>query len=173
MRTIVSILAGLLLAAPATAEVMLSDQGFVTRNSISVPAAPQAVWEALLAPARYWDPAHSYSGAAANFSLDPRAGGCFCERLADGGSIEHLRVVLVMPPRTLRLAGALGPLQSEGVAGALTWQIEPAEGGGSRITQTYVVGGHMRLDRATTAPLVDQVLRQQLERLAALFSRRP
>lgn len=165
------ILLAALTAAPAAAEVTLSDQGFATRNSVTVAAPPQAVWEALIAPPRYWNPEHSYSGVAANFTLEPRAGGCFCEALADGGSIEHMRVVLVMPRRTLRLVGGLGPLQSEGAAGALTWQLAPAEGGGTRITQTYVVGGYLTLDRAATAPIVDRVLREQLERLAALFPR--
>jgi hypothetical protein len=79
-----------------------------------------------------------------------------------------MRVVMVMPNRTLRLSGGLGPLQSEGLAGALTWQLEPVEGG-TRITQTYIVGGNMRLDRAAIAPAVDGVLREQLTRLAALF----
>lgn len=160
-----------LLASPAAAEVVTSDAGFVTTNSATVPAAPAQVWAALIAPARYWNPQHSYSGQAASMTIEARAGGCFCEALADGGSVEHMRVVMVMPNRTLRLSGGLGPLQSEGLVGSLTWQLEPAEGGGTRITQTYVVGGNMRMDRAVIAPGVDMVLREQLERLAALFPR--
>ena len=65
----------------------------------------------------------------------------------------------------------IGPLGTEGLAGGLTWQLEPADGG-TRVTQTYVVGGNMRFDRATIAPAVEGVLREQLTRLAALFSAR-
>lgn len=158
----------LLVATPAAAEVTTSDQGFIVTNSAVVAAPPAAVWAALVQPSRYWNPAHSYSGNSANMSLDPRAGGCFCETLPDGGSVEHLRVTMVQPNRLLRLSGALGPLGSEGLAGGLTWQLEAADGG-TRLTQRYVVGGNMRFERATIAPAVDGVLREQLERLAALF----
>ena len=34
--------------------------------------------------------------------------------------VEHLRVVFVAPPSTLRLGGALGPLQGSGLSGSLT-----------------------------------------------------
>lgn len=156
------------LAAPAAAGVTTSANGFVAENKAVVSASPVEVWAALTTPSRYWNPEHSYSGVAANFALDARAGGCFCEALANGGSIEHMRVVLVMPGEVLRLSGGLGPLQPEGVAGSLTWALKPAPGG-TEITQTYVVGGNMRFDVAATAPLVGQVLNEQLTRLAALF----
>jgi uncharacterized protein YndB with AHSA1/START domain len=159
-----------LVAAPAAAEVTTSDQGFVISNSATVSAPPAEVWAALVRPSRYWNPDHSYSGNAANLSLEVRAGGCFCETLPNGGSAEHLRVVMVQPGQLLRLSGALGPLQTEGLAGGLTWQLE-AVADGTRISQTYVVGGNMRFDRATLPPIVDGVLREQLTRLAALFAR--
>ena len=150
----------------------MSDQGFSVRNSVIVAAPPAQVGRRLCSHPATGARAHSYSGSGANLSLEPRAGGCFCETLPEGGSVEHLRVTMVQPNRLLRLSGALGPLGSEGLAGALTWQLEAAEGG-TRLTQTYVVGGNMRFERATIAPAVDGVLREQLERLAALFARRP
>ncbi len=162
------ILAGCLVAAPLNAEVTLSDTGFTATNSASVSVSPAAVWAALIDPAQYWNPDHSWFGEASGFSLDPVAGGCFCETNDSGGSVEHMRVVMVQPNQMLRLTGALGPLQSEGLAGALTWQLEESEGG-TRITQTYSVGGHMQFDRETLAPVVDGVVREQLDRLAALF----
>ncbi|PZU17307.1 MAG: hypothetical protein DI591_02850 [Citromicrobium sp.] len=60
-----------------------------------------------------------------SLSLDPRAGGCFCETLratarAPAGSVEHLRVIHVNPARLLRLSGALATLQQEGLAGTYT-----------------------------------------------------
>lgn len=155
-------------AAPVSAEVSLSDTGFTATNSAAVSAGPADVWAALTDPARYWNPDHSWFGDAAGFSLDPVAGGCFCENNAGGGSAEHMRVVMVQPGQLLRLSGALGPLQGEGLAGSLTWQLEEIEEG-TRITQTYAVGGHMQFDPEELAPVVDAVVREQLERLAALF----
>ncbi|MFD0849516.1 ATPase [Sphingosinicella xenopeptidilytica] len=169
------LLALMLAATPAVADVpaadvKVSETGFVVENRAVASTAPDAVWAALVAPARYWNPDHSYSGKAENFTLDAKAGGCFCEALTSGGSVEHMRVVFAMPGSTLRLVGGLGPLQSEGVAATLTWALK-ATPGGTEITQTYVVGGHMRFDVPATAPLVGQVLNEQLTRLAALFPR--
>ncbi len=158
----------MIVAAPVAAEVKTTATGFVVENSAVVAAAPDAVWAALVQPARYWNPAHSYSGKAENFTLDAKAGGCFCEALPGGGSVEHMRVVFAGPGSMLRLVGGLGPLQAEGVAATLTWALKPS-GRGTEITQTYVVGGHMRFDVPATAPIVGQVLNEQLTRLAALF----
>ncbi|QLC26240.1 SRPBCC family protein [Parasphingopyxis algicola] len=171
MRKSLLLAAAFCFAVPAAAgaEVTLSDTGFTASNNAMVAAAPDEVWAVLIEPSRYWNPDHSWGGDAAAFSLDPVAGGCFCEALPNNGSAEHMRVVMVQPGQTLRLAGALGPLQGEGLAGALTWQLEPVDGG-TRITQTYSVGGHMQFDRETFAPIVDGVVREQLDRLAALFS---
>lgn len=62
----------------------------------------------------WWDAANSYSGDAANFYLEPRALGCFCEKLPGGGSIAHMQVVYVEPGAVLRMLGGLGPLQGMG-----------------------------------------------------------
>jgi uncharacterized protein YndB with AHSA1/START domain len=156
------------LPGEAGAAVTVTDTGFAVENVATVAAPPPAVWAVLTDPSRYWNPEHSYSGGADNFSLEPRAGGCFCEVLGDGGSVEHMRVVMVMPDRQLRLAGGLGPLQQEGVAGSLTWTLKPVAAG-TEVTQTYVVGGHMQTDKAAMAPLVGAVLNEQLTRLAAQF----
>ncbi len=131
-------------------------------------AAPGQLWTALTEVGRWWSPDHTYSGDAANLSLDARAGGCFCEALADGGSVRHLAVVYVQPGRVLRLEGPLGPLQSGAVTGMMTFTLE-AVPAGTRVTLTYVAAGfHPSGDLATWAPLVEAVLRQQLERLVRL-----
>jgi hypothetical protein len=61
---------------------------------------------------------HTFSRNAANLSLELHAGGCFCERLKNDGSVQHMQVVYVAPGEALRLRGALDPLQIEGVAHA-------------------------------------------------------
>lgn len=161
----------LLLAAPAAAEVTaVAPNGFVSDHVATVAVPPAEAFAALTDPARWWDGAHTYSGTAASLSLDPVAGGCFCERWA-GGAVEHGRVVLIQPDRMLRLAATLGPLQAEGVAGALSWSLKPVPGG-TEIRQTYVVGGFVRGGAEAYAAPVDAVMGIQLRRLAALFPAR-
>lgn len=153
-------------AAPAGARVVSSvPAGFEVADRITVAAPPAKLYAALVDIGRWWSSSHTYSGDAANLSIEARPGGCWCERLADGGAIEHLRVVYVRPGQLLRAQGGLGPLQSEGVAGTFTWTIKPTADGGSELTQSYVVGGYVRGGAEKLAPLVDQVLGEQLARL--------
>jgi uncharacterized protein YndB with AHSA1/START domain len=126
-------LIGLASAQPAAARVQEeSETGFVVQLGVDVPASPEDVWKELVQPEQWWDDANTFSGNAANLSLDPRAGGCFCELLpaedttkgaADGGA-EHMRVIYVEPPRALRMTGALGPLQPDPVTGILTMVLQ-------------------------------------------------
>ncbi|MBV7255450.1 SRPBCC family protein [Pacificimonas sp. WHA3] len=159
-------------ASPAWAASEVSDHGFVVANSVVAAAPPEQVWAVLIEPSAFWDPEHGYSGAAENFSLEPIAGGCFCEALPDAGSAEHMRVVMAVPHNTLRLSGALGPLQAEGLVGTLTWTLRPRANGGTDISQTYVVGGHMRFPVEQIAVAVERVLQEQLDRLAISADRR-
>ena len=165
------------LAGPARAEVVAkTDIGFATTTAVDVPGkAPEVVWQALLKPAKWWNPVHSWSGDADNLYLDAQAGGCFCELLPlpkdapEGtrrGSIEHARILATMPPRLLRLTGALGPLQGEALIGTLTVTLKPLDGG-TRMTWSYVVGGFMRMKVDDIAPIVDKVLAEQAQRLSA------
>src|SRR6187399_2647116 len=112
------------LASPAAAEVSASsDTGFVSHNVAEVAASPATAWARLSLPGRWWSSEHTYSGDAANMSIEPVAGGCFCETIpaANGvpaGQVEHMRVLYVDPrTRTMRLGGGLGPLQSEALTG--------------------------------------------------------
>jgi uncharacterized protein YndB with AHSA1/START domain len=163
--TLASLLA--LVPLPAAAEVAASSNaGFVSHNEVLVAASPQSAWDALVRPADWWNGEHTYSGDAANMRIELGPGGCFCERVpASGGEIEHMRVIYIAPGSTLRMTGALGPLQSEAVTAVLTVTLAP-EGEQTRITWDYVVGGYMRMPMAELAPLVDQVIGEQLLRLA-------
>ncbi|MFN3945909.1 MAG: ATPase [Allosphingosinicella sp.] len=167
MKVSLSILFAAALAAPAGAEVVSAGPpGFVSENRVTVAAAPAAAYAALTRIGSWWDPAHTYSGDAANLSLDARAGGCFCEATpADGGGVAHMRVVQARPGALLRMEGGLGPLQGEAVSGILSWTLRAAPGGGTEIVQTYKVSGA----ESWAAP-VDAVLNQQLTRLAALLA---
>lgn len=160
-------LAATLLATPAAAEVKsATDAGFEVVNVATVAADPTAVYAALRTPDKWWNSEHTWSGDAANMWIDAQAGGCFCERMPDRGSIQHARIVAALPGKQLRLSGALGPLQAEAVTGTFTWDLKPVDGG-TEVTQTYVVGGYVRTGAAGLAPVVDQVLGMQLARLKA------
>lgn len=151
----------LLAAAPASAEVVkIEGSTFIVEHKLTVAAAPDALWRALGEPARWWSKAHSWSGDAANFSMQLRPGGCFCEALPEGGGAEHARVIHVAPNRLLRLSGALGPLQQGAVAGTLSFEMKD-EGQGTALVVRYVVSGYTGMDAVKLAPLVDGVIGEQ------------
>jgi uncharacterized protein YndB with AHSA1/START domain len=155
-------------AAPAGAEVTGQNaSGFATAGTVAIAAPPDRVWAALVQPGRWWNPQHSWSGDAANLTLEPVAGGCFCETLANGGSVEHMRVIYADPARQLRLSGALGPLQGEGLAATLTVTLEKA-GARTTLAWTYKAGGYTGLPLAQIAPAVDGVVSEQFARLGSL-----
>ncbi len=168
-------------SSPAIAEVKtVTDGGFNIVHIAEVTAEPDVVWKRLIAPKDYWSKAHSWSGSSEGFYIDAQANGCFCELFqekgADGktkttGSVEHMRVIFAQPGKVLRMQGALGPLQSEAVLGTLTVAIEPLkEGGGSKLSFSYVVGGYMRYKTSEIAPAVDTVLGEQFKSLIAPFA---
>lgn len=147
-------------------ELRVSPDGFVVRHQAEVDAPAAAVWDALVDEVGiWWSSSHSFSGDAENLTIDTRRGGCFCERLPDGGWVEHLRVIYVDPGETLRMSGALGPLQASGLAGSLTWSLSDADGRTS-VELTYSVGGFIEGGFERIGPAVEGVLGEQLERLA-------
>ena len=170
----------LAMALPAQAEVVQSGgDGFVTRNVAVVDATPKEVWLALISPAKWWNSGHTWSGDAANMTLTPKAGGCFCERIPEDpdasritleGSAEHMRVIQAYPEHALRMRGGLGPLQSEPANGVLTITMSETKKG-TRIVWEYAVGGFMRYPVEVIAPAVDGVMSQQLNGLAQLLGR--
>lgn len=170
-------------AIPAAAQAEVTNStpnGFTAAHQTVVQGSAEDVWKALIAPARYWNPDHSWTGNADNFYLVPQAGGCFCELIrttTDGniktseGSVQHMRVIYAHNNKMLRLSGALGPLQSEAVTGTLTMQLQP-QGNDTVVRFTYKVGGYMEFPVDQIAPAVDGVIGEQLDRLSGLFSSR-
>lgn len=166
--------AALALAAAASAEVTeTSEGGFSLLLSFETSATPEEAWAALIAPSAWWSSDHSYSGDAANFSLDVAPGGCFCE-VWDGGAVKHGEVVQFRTPSAasgglLRLEGGLGPLQNLAVGQIQDWTIDPIDGGalqsGSKVTYRTRVSGRTRDGFDQLAPVVDGVMAEQVGRL--------
>jgi uncharacterized protein YndB with AHSA1/START domain len=114
--------------------------------------------------AKWWDPDHTWSGSAANLSIVPEAGGCFCEKLENGGSVQHMRVLYAAPGQVFRMSGGLGPLQQFPVNGILTLNIKESPDGFSIVTLSYSVGGFIPGGLPKLAGAVDQVMGIQFER---------
>jgi uncharacterized protein YndB with AHSA1/START domain len=142
----------------------VANNGFEIHETAHAAASPDKVYAALLQPARWWSSDHTFSGNAANLVLEPRAGGCWCETLPNGGSVEHLRVVFVSPGKTLRLRGALGPFQGFAVDGVMTWSLKSVANG-TDISLTYALGGYVKDGFDELSKAADQVLGQQIGQL--------
>lgn len=167
-RFLIALIGVMIFPTLAGAEVLRSsDTGFVVEHSATRDAAADATWARLIEPAGWWHPDHTWSADADGLSLEASAGGCFCESLQNGGSVEHLRVVNATPDRLLRMDGRLGPLQSLAVTGVLTFELTEDESGRTTIKLTYAVSGAPGDGLDNWAPAVDGVLGQQIERLAA------
>ncbi len=180
--TLPLLLTALSLATPAGAEIVQSSEaGFVIRESADVPVDAYTVWATLTAPAKWWNPEHSWSGKAENLYIDSQASGCFCELMPvpagapEGtrrGSVEHMHIIHSSPGKVLRMVGGLGPLQSEAMTGVLTVTLKKTPNG-TRVLWEYVVGGYMRYKVSDIAPAVDKVLTEQLARLARQLGGEP
>ena len=159
------VVAALLICPAAAAVTDASANGFTVVEVFQTSAPPAKVYGELIQPSHWWSAEHSYSHDAANFTLDARAGGCWCEKLPDGGSVQHMTVVLAMPGKQLRMRGALGPFQALGVDGSLTIVLAPTPDGGTAVRATYALGGYYKDGFATLAAAGDAVLAEQFTRL--------
>jgi uncharacterized protein YndB with AHSA1/START domain len=158
----------LLVTHPACAVVNDSAaSGFSVTEKLHIAAPPDKVYGELVLPARWWSSAHTFSHSADNLTLDARAGGCWCEKLSNGGSVLHLTVVFAAPGKAIVMRGALGPLQGLGVEGAMTISLKPAADG-TDVSLTYNVGGYLKDGLQSLAGPVDMVLGEQMTRLKSL-----
>jgi uncharacterized protein YndB with AHSA1/START domain len=153
-----------LLSSTARAEVVDSAAGgFTVKQTLSVAAPAAKAWAALIDPRSWWDKSHTWSGDAANLSLDAKPNGCFCEKLPGGGGVRHMTVVYAEPRKLLRMSGGLGPLQDLAVSGAMTFKLTEAEGK-TTLEMTYKIGGYAPTGLGALATPVDGVLGEQLAR---------
>jgi hypothetical protein len=156
-------------AVPARADAAVTDRtpgGFTVKISVPVSAPPDIVYASLVRHvAEWWDQEHTYSGDSKNLSIIAEPGGCFCEALPNGGGVQHATVIYVAPGQLVRMVGSLGPLQSAGVTGALSWAFARSGSAGATLTLTYVVGGYFPGGLDTIADAVDMVLSRQVSLL--------
>jgi hypothetical protein len=153
------------LAGTASAEVSRRyPDGFNIVHETIVRSSASDTYKAFGVLPRWWDPAHTYTGDSANLSIALEPGACFCERRGSDG-IEHGRVIAAWPhgsSHTVRIQGALGPLQGLTSDAIMMFEAVPQTDGSSMVRLTYTVRGH---ETTTWADPVDQVLGVQFGRL--------
>ena len=157
---------------PAAAEVVRSgENGFTVSHSIAINAEPLVVYKTMTSQIdEWWNGDHSWSGDASNLYMKTDFGGCFCERLPNGGQVEHLRIIYLSPGQEIRFDGALGPLQQMAVQGRIIWKIVAVDEG-SKVSFTYHVHGFYEGGFAALAAAVDGVIGEQLTRLGEYQAR--
>jgi hypothetical protein len=108
-----------LTAALANAEVLDSSaSGFTVKTTVQIKAAPDDVFHKFIHNiADFWNSAHTFSHDAHNLWIEPRAGGCLCEKLPKDGFVRHFELINFMPGKYIVFSGAMGPLQSLAVTG--------------------------------------------------------
>lgn len=144
--------------------VSKAPNGFYIKSSVLVPVTSEQAYLKFLAVDQWWMEDHTYFGSRDNLSIEPKAGGCFCEK-EGGKEVMHMTVSYVNPGKVVRLLGGLGPMQGMGLSGALTFQFEPVDQETSMITQEYRVTGYSPDGLEALADIVDQVQTAQLKQL--------
>ena len=165
-----SILPALILAlglgSTAQAEVVTaSADHFTLKLEAETELSSDEVWARLIVPAEWWQSDHTYSGDAANLSLDPQAGGVWREDW-EGGSVWHGTVLQAHPGKTLSLSAPFGPLQGLAVTSVWIITLTPNETGGTSIRFDHVTNGTEASQLDQLAPAVDFVKGEALKSLA-------
>lgn len=156
-----------LICGPCAAEILSSAPDHYTLYHESLTElSPDEAWARLIEPASWWSPEHTYSGDAANLSLDLQAGGLWREDW-QGGSVAHGGVLSVQRGTALRLDAPFGPLQGMAVNVVWTISISQTESG-TLIIFDEVATGSRESGLDAIAPAIDLVKQEAIERLAAV-----
>ena len=161
------VLLAVAVASPAGAEVVsASASGLEVRHTVEVAMPPAAAFARFGKVGTWWSGDHTYSGNARNLSLSLQPGGCWCEKLPNGGGVEHMRVAYVDPEKHIVLTGALGPLLYLATTGVMDVQFKPTPKG-TQVVFDYRAAGFFNGGADKIAPGVDAVLAEQAKRFGA------
>ena len=169
MKQLVIILS-LLMIAPIQAEVVSAGQnGFIIQIERTSKASPEEAYAQFLRVSEWWNGDHSWFGDARALSIEPKVGGCFCEKDGDRQAL-HMLVSFVDPGKEVRMIGGLGPLQMMGVTGGMSWQFKAKETG-STIIHRYHVTGYNEQGWKDFSAIVDSVQSLQMDGLARALNK--
>ncbi len=164
MRSLLTISILFLTLTPAHAEIMSSSGAhFELKHEAHSTLRPDVLWQRLIQPATWWHPDHTYSGSAANLSLNVTAGGLWREDW-NKNSVAHGRVLYVEHGKIIRLEAPFGPLQGLGAYTIWTITITP-NGNGSTVRFDEISSAPPTADMAEIAKAVDYVKNEAITRL--------
>lgn len=153
-----------LIASPASADVVsASDHALHIRETVQMVVPTDRAYAAFARLPQWWNKDHTYSGDSANLALALMPGGCLCEKLKDGGGVEHMRISFIDPGKRIVMTGSLGPLLYEATSGVMDIQFERIAGG-AKVTMDYRAAGFAEGGADKLAPIVDSVLSDQMVR---------
>lgn len=160
----------LALAVNVNADVVSSGlNGFEINIERTAAVDAQTAYEQFLDAGEWWNADHTWFGDAAGLYIEPKVGGCFCEKTGDKQAL-HMTVSYIDPGKEVRMIGGLGPLQMMGVHGGMSWRFVAVGEKQTKIIQHYQVTGFAKDGLAGLAPIVDQVQTNQHERLVSLLN---
>jgi hypothetical protein len=164
MRMIIGILLTGMISTAAHAGVIEAEHdGFIIQHSATVSTEISGVFKEMTGKVGlWWNPDHSFSGDAGNMLIDSE---CFCERWG-GNLVRHLNTTIWMENSKVVLEGGLGPLKELGLSGTMIWSLKPSDEPGTTIYWRYHVYGYSETDLPGLAEAVDDVLKEQIDRLA-------
>lgn len=145
-----------------------SEHGFELRIEKTINSDAMTAYRQFIRIGEWWDPEHTWFGKAENLSIEPTAGGCFCEK-SDDREVLHMTVSYVDPGKEIRMIGGLGPLQMMGVHGGWSWQFKTLPENRTNIILNYQVVGFLPGGLDSLAEVVNGVQTNQLERLASVI----
>lgn len=152
------------MSSPIHAEVVkASPEHYTLEQKKSCDLSPEQIWQKLIVPSSWWHPEHTYSGDAANLSLNIEAGGLWREDWG-GGSVTHGTVLYANENEILRLNAPFGPLQEMAVTVVWTISLEAFEDGAD-ITFTEIANGSPQSGLDAIATAVDYVKTEAINRL--------
>ena len=162
LLAVAAVAAGLMSTAHAEVKESGADHLLIQDTRV-IHVSPDRLYAAIVDIGHWWSSEHTYSHDATHLSIQPEAGGCFCERW-DNQSVAHGRVIWANPGHLLRLDTPLGPLQALAVQGVMTFALKPAPNG-TELHLDYRVNGSSASGLDKLAPTINEVLMAQLAQL--------
>ena len=149
------------------AQVIQKDKyGFKIEINKTVNVSAAVAYNQFLNISHWWNKDQTWFGKSENLTLEPRAGGCFCEK-SQGREVLHMTVSYVEPNKELRMIGGLGPLQMMGIQGSMSWKFTELSQSKTQITHTYQVVGFTPDGLDKLSAIVDKVQGIQIASLVS------
>ena len=145
-----------------------SEQHFVVSHKFESKKSVETVYKTFTNVSSWWEASHTFDGKAENLYFDFDQQRCFCEKVANGGFVQHLAAIHVQPMKKVVFSGGLGPLQDQAVSGKLLWTFEQTDNG-VKVNVEYRVYGMIVDGMGKWPEAVDFVLGTQVKKLASLL----